>query len=380
MAGAATTPGHGGGSLPFHGDHQQGITTPEQTRLVFATFDVTAADRAGLARLLATWTTAAERMASGRELPGPSGQFDPPADTGEALDLHAARLSLTVGFGPSLFDHRFGLADQRPRALIDLPAFPGDALDAAASGGDLCIQACAHDAQVAFHAVHNLARLGMGSAVLRNLQVGFGRTTSAGAQAESPRNLIGFKDGTNNLDPSDSTAMRDHVWVDDVGDQSWMAGGSYLVARRIRIHMEAWDRSTLGDQERTIGRVKSTGAPLGKTHEHDRVDLDAVNDFGQARIPQGAHIRTAAPGTNHGAVILRRGYSFVDGVDPTTGQLDAGLFFICFQNDPATQFVPIQRRLTSQDSLSSYLEHTSSGIYACPPGTKQGQSWGHGLV
>ena len=379
-ADAATGPDHAGGSLPFHGAHQQGITTPEQARLVFATFDVTATDRAGLAALLATWTTAAEQMTSGRALPGTSGQFDPPADTGEAQGLGTSRLTLTIGFGPSLFDDRFALADRRPRALIDLPAFPGDALDPAASGGDLCIQACAHDAQVAFHAVHNLARLGLGAAVLRNLQVGFGRTASAGAQAESPRNLLGFKDGTHNLDPTDAAAMKRHVWVDDERDQPWMMGGSYLVARRIRVHMEAWDRSTLGDQERTIGRVKSTGAPLGKTHEHDRVDLAAIDDFGQARIPQGAHIRAAAPSTNHGAVILRRGYSFVDGVDPSTGQFDAGLFFICFQKDPGSQFVPIQRRLASQDALSTYLEHTSSGVFACPPGTGPGRPWGHGLV
>jgi len=377
--GATGAAGDTGGTVPFHGPHQSGIATPEQARMVFATFDVTAADRAGLAALLGTWTSAAERMTRGVPVGTPAGTFTPPADTGEALDLAASNLTLTVGFGPSLFDARFGLASARPQALIDLPAFPGDRLEVARSGGDLCIQACADDAQVAFHAVHNLARLGLGSATLRHLQTGFGRTASAGADTSTPRNLLGFKDGTDNLVTSDARAMDTYVWADDV-DQEWMHGGSYLVARRIRVHLEAWDRSTLGDQERTIGRSKATGAPLGAAREHDPVPLQALDGFGNPRIPQGAHIRVAAPSTNHGAAILRRGYSFVDGVDPTTGELDAGLFFICFQKRPGDQFVPIQRRLATQDALNTYLVHTGSGIFACPPGTSPGNPWGRGLL
>jgi len=368
-----------GGTVPFHGAHQAGIATPEQARMVFAAYDVTAADRAGLQALLASWTAAAERMTQGRSVDGPTGPFAPPADTGEALDLPPSRLTLTVGFGPSLFDGRFGLGPRRPEALIDLPPFAGDRLDPARSGGDLCVQACADDAQVAFHAIHNLTRLAFGSATLRYLQNGFGRTASAGGAAATPRNLLGFKDGTDNLVTSNARSMDAYVWADDA-DQAWIRGGSYLVARRIRIHLEAWDRSTLGDQERTIGRIKDSGAPLGASREHDPVDLHALDGFGNPRIPQSAHIRVAAPSTNHGAAILRRGYSFADGMDPATGELDAGLFFVCFQKRPADQFVPIQRRLSGQDALSAYLAHTGSAIFACPPGTAPGQSWGHGLV
>ena len=377
---AAAAPQDSGVALPFHGAHQAGIATPEQARMVFASFDVTVSGRTDLAALLAEWSAAAEQLTTGRPLAGSGGSFSPPADTGETLDLQPSRLTLTVGFGPSLFDDRFGLAATRPAALMDLPAFPGDALDPTVTGGDICIQACADDAQVAFHAVHNLARIGLGSATLRYLQVGFARTASSSATAATPRNLLGFRDGTNNLTPSDARAMDSHVWVDRHGDQEWMHGGTYLVARRIRIHLEAWDASTLGDQERTIGRAKSVGAPLGSAHERDPVDLGALDDFGAPRIPAGAHIRVASATTNHGAAILRRGYSFVDGVDPATGELDAGLFFICFQKDPGAQFVPIQRRLAQQDALSSYLVHTGSGVFACPPGTAPGRPWGHGLV
>lgn len=372
------TVGEARGTLPFSGAHQGGIVTPEQARMVFATFDVTAGDRAGLAALLATWTSAAQQMTGGAAVTGPTGAFAPPADTGEALELPPSRLTLTLGFGPSLFDGRYGLAARRPQALVDIPAFPGDRLETARSDGDLCIQACADDAQVAFHAIHNLTRLGLGSVTLRALQTGFGRTASAGTGATTPRNLLGFKDGTDNPVTTDERSMNALVWADDA-DQPWMQGGTYLVARRIRVHLEAWDRSTLGDQERTIGRSKTSGAPLGSRHEHDPVPLHAVDSFGNPRIPSGAHVRVAAPSTNHGAAILRRGYSFVDGVDPATGELDAGLFFICFQKRPAYQFVPIQRRLATQDALNPYLVHTGSGIFACPPGTGPGRPWGHGL-
>ncbi|HEY5108463.1 MAG TPA: iron uptake transporter deferrochelatase/peroxidase subunit [Acidimicrobiales bacterium] len=370
-----------GATEPFHGAHQGGIATAQQARMAFAAFDVTGTDRAALTELLVTWTRAAEQMTRGRDVAGPSGSFAPPADTGEALDLPASRLTLTVGYGPSLFDGRFGLAARRPRSLIDLPAFPGDALDPARSGGDLCVQACADDPQVAFHAIHNLTRLGLGTVSLRHLQLGFGRTAAAAHGASStPRNLLGFKDGTDNIAPSDAGALDKFVWVGGSADQSWMQGGTYLVARRIRVHLEAWDRSTLGDQERTIGRAKTSGAPLGSAREHDPVDLKALDDFGAPRIPDSSHIRAAAPTTNHGATILRRGYSFVDGVDPSTGELDAGLFFVCFQQDPSEQFVRIQRRLAAQDALTTYLVHTGSGVFACPRGPGPGRPWGHGLL
>ena len=377
----ADTPNFGTGiTEPFYGAHQGGIATPEQARLAFASFDVTGTDRAALAELLGTWTRAAEQMTNGRDVTGLSNSFAPPADTGEALDLPASRLTLTIGYGPSLFDGRFGLATERPAQLVDLPAFPGDALDPARSGGDLCIQACADDAQVAFHAIHNLTRLGFGTVVLRYLQLGFGRTASAGGSSVTPRNLLGFKDGTGNLVPSNAGAMNRSVWVGDSADQPWVRGGTYLVARRIRVHLEAWDRSTLGDQERTIGRAKSSGAPLGSTHERDPVDLAALDSFGAPLIPSSAHIRVAAPSTNHGVSILRRGYSFADGVDPATGELDAGLFFICFQQNPTDQFVRIQRRLASQDSLTTYLVHDGSGVFACPAGPAPSRPWGHGMV
>jgi deferrochelatase/peroxidase EfeB len=381
-AGAAPSPGEGASDIAvsLFGTHQAGIATRQQGYLAFAAYDVTAGDRASLADLLRTWTTSASRLMAGQPLAADSALFAPPPDSGETAGLGPSRLTLTVGFGPGLFDGRLGLAAHRPAGLVDLPPFGGDDLDPSRSGGDLCIQACADDAQVAFHAVRNLTRLGEGAASLRYVQIGAGRTTRPGERASPPRNLLGFQDGTNNLDPDDDAAMRRFVWVGRDADQPWMAGGTYLVARRIRIHLEAWDRSTLEEQQQTIGRDKSSGAPLGSRHAGDPIDLGALGPNGQPLIPNTAHIRQASPALNGGAALLRRGYTFADGIDPASGELDAGLFFIAFQKDPTRQFVPIQERLADNDALAQYLVHTGSGVFACPPGISPGQSWGHGLL
>jgi deferrochelatase/peroxidase EfeB len=376
---AAATPGPVGSVVPFVGDHQSGIATRQQGYLAFAVYDLATTDLATVAQLLSTWTSAAGRMTAGLPLEGDTGRFVPPPDSGEAGELGASRLTLTVGFGPGMFDERLGLGSQRPAALAPLPAFAGDQLDPARSGGDLCIQACADDPRVAFHAVRNLTRLGAFAVTLRYVQIGSGSTTRPAVGAPPPRNLLGFHDGTANVDPDDEVAMRSVVWVGD-GDRPWMRGGSYLVARRVRIHLESWDRSTLEEQEQTIGRSKATGAPLSGGRFDDPADFEVLGSNGQPLIPNGAHIRQASPSRNGGVRLLRRGYGYVDGLDAASGEPDAGLFFICFQRDPSRQFVPIQRRLSENDTLTSYLVHTGSGVFACPPGVGPGQPWGLGLL
>jgi deferrochelatase/peroxidase EfeB len=234
--------------VPFAGARQAGIATAAQDRLVFSAFDVTSTDVADVRALLVTWTAAAARMTRGETVAADAGALAaPPLDTGEALGLAPARLTITVGLGPTLFERdgrdRFGLLARRPSALRELEALPGDDLDPARSGGDLCVQACADDPQVAFHAVRNLARLGRGTVVLRWLQLGFGRTSATTDAQRTPRNLQGFLDGTNNLEGDDEALLAQHVWVGDEEPQVWFRGGTYLVARRIRMLIEAWDPS-----------------------------------------------------------------------------------------------------------------------------------------
>ena len=93
-------------------------------------------------------------------------------------------------------------------------------------------------------------------------------------------------------------------------------------------------------------------------------------------IDRDAHVRLSS-GDLLGTRILRRGYSFTDGFDEVTGQLDAGLFFICFQRDP-DQFERIQRNL-SGDILNEYIFHTSSAVFAIPPGATEGTYVGEAL-
>ena len=376
------------GAVPFTGANQAGIVTPAQDRLHFVAFDVVTKDRDRLIQMLKDWTAAAQRMTNGQDA-GPIGATAgileaPPDDTGEAIGLPASGLTLTVGFGPTLFrdasgKDRFGIAGKKPAALADLPQFPGDTIDANISNGDICVQACANDPQIAVHAIRNLARIGLGVVAVRWSQLGFGRTSSTTQAQATPRNLFGFKDGTANLKAEETQAIHDYLWVQDGDGPAWMTGGSYMVTRKIRMLIESWDRTSLGEQEDIIGRVKGTGAAVGQANEFDEIDLDAKTADGEPVIKVDAHVRLAHPTVNGGVRLLRRGYNFVDGSDGL-GRLNAGLFFIAYQRDPRKQFVPVQLNLARLDAMNEYVRHVSTGLFACPPGvTSVGDYWGSAL-
>lgn len=370
----------------FFGAHQAGITTPVQDHLHFASFDMMArTSRDDLIELLQDWSYAASRMTQGLDVSatgavGGSPEA-PPDDTGEALGLAANGLTITIGFGPTLFTDgegidRYGLAGRRPALLQKLPAFLGDDLDPAASGGDLCIQACADDPQVAVHAIRNLSRIAFGRARLRWSQLGFGKTSKTTADQATPRNLFGFKDGTANILADDTAALGDHVWVAPADEPAWLAGGSYLVARKIAMLIETWDRVRLSEQQRITGRDKAAGAPLSGGTEQSAPDFAAMDAAGSPAIDANSHVRLAHPDTNGGIRILRRGYNYVDG-NNNLGRLDAGLFFLSYQRSPE-QFVTLQRALSS-DLMLEYLRHVGSGVWAVPPGATPGSFVGAGL-
>ena len=372
--------------VSFRGEYQAGITTPVQDRLHFAAFDLTTDDRDDLISLLKDWTAAAEAMTAGREVgtygavAGPAQA--PPEDTGEALGLPASRLTLTIGFGRSMFvdaqgRDRFGLGDRLPAGLEPLPHFAFDEIRGDISGGDIAVQACSDDPQVAVHAIRNLARIAFGRASVRYGQLGFGRTSSTTTAQATARNLMGFKDGTRNIKADDAEDLRDWVWVRPDDGPEWMTGGSYLVTRKIMMQIEIWDREPLLGQEEIIGRAKGTGAPLSGGDEFTEPDFAARRPGGALAIPKIAHVRLAHPDQHNGARLLRRGYNFVDGTTEL-GQLAAGLFFIAYQRDPHRQFVPIQKAL-DVDVLNEYIVHVSSGLFACPPGLQGGDYWGASL-
>jgi deferrochelatase/peroxidase EfeB len=364
--------------VPFHGPHQGGITTPQQAHTYLAAFDLTTTSRDDVKALLATWTEAAARLTAG--------QPADPTDSGDTIGMPPARLTLTFGFGPTLFEKdghdRYGLAARRPPALANLPRFVGDQLQPARTGGDLSIQACAEDPQTAFHAVRQLARLAYGRADIRWVQSGF----IPQPKAQTPRNLMGFRDGTNNPDPANPADMDAVVWAGAEGP-AWMHGGSYLVVRRIRIALEHWDRTPVAFQEQTMGRTKPAGAPIGAHAEHDQPDFAATDPDGNPIIPENAHVRLAAPAVA-GARIFRRGYSYNDGASFTAErwppwrqamEYDSGLLFLAYQKDPRSQFTRVFDRMAKFDMLNQFTTHTGSGLFAVPPGVAPGQSIGGGL-
>ena len=355
---------------PFYGSGPQGgIITSAQSSTYFASLDVVTEKRRDLQDLLRSWSDGAVNLAAGKLVtPTSPGARTMEPDSMEVLGLGPARLTVTFGLGPGIFElngvDRFGLRARRPAPLVDLPAFPFDELIPQKTGGDLTIQACADDPQVAFHAVRELLRMAQGAASIRWSQVGFNETpTSAG----TPRNLQGFKDGT--INPSGSQ-LEKFVWA---GSESpgWMRGGTYLVVRRIHIAIENWDSRSVGEQEQVIGRYKVSGAPLGESAEFDALDLDATDSHGNPLIALNAHVRLASPQDNSGQMILRRGYAYNDGLSAPVGKappsFDAGLLFFSYQRDPRKGFIAIFQALSGNDALSQFTVHTGSVIVAVPP-------------
>jgi deferrochelatase/peroxidase EfeB len=373
---------------PFHGARQGGILTPRQRHSYFAALDLDTTKRDDLITMLRGWTEASATLTRGEQPPSAAGTSYDAEPGADALGLGPSRLTLTFGFGAGLFEKdgkdRFALAAARPEALIDMPRFPGDQLIEARTGGDLSVQACADDPQVAFHAVRRLAQLAWGNARIRWAQTGFLPNINPD---ETPRNLMGFKDGTSNLAANDDAGLAKYVFVGNDAP-AWMRGGSYVVARRILIALEHWDRMRVGFQELAIGRQCMSGAPLGKTNEFDAADFSATDKDGNLVMPLNSHVRLATAESNDGARILRRPYSYNDGVSYTAErwppwrqgmEYDAGLFFICYQRDPREGFVKIFSKLAKLDMLNQFATHTGGGLFACPGGIAPGEFIGEKL-
>lgn len=362
-------------TVAFYGRHQAGIVTKKPEFLYFASLDLKTNNRAELIELFKDWTKAAAAMTAGNLIgEEQKNGYVPPIDTGEAADLDPANLTITFGVGPTLFKKdgkdRFGLAGKQPKELKQLPAFSLDALDEEWSDGDLCIQVCSNDAQVNFHAIRNLVRIARGKAVLKWGQEGFQGKEKSQKKQETPRNLFGFKDETVNLNPEQKQEFGEEVWVQKGDGPNWLAGGSYLVVRKVQMHIEVWDRTSLNDQEDTFGRHRKSGAPLGKQNEHDPMGLDRKDEAGNPIVADSAHVRRAHG--NGKEQLFRRSYSYSNGMSVQTGTFDAGLFFMCYQRFPSKQFIPVQKRLAKLDKLNEYITHRGSAIFACLPGTEKG--------
>ncbi|MFE2041765.1 iron uptake transporter deferrochelatase/peroxidase subunit [Streptomyces sp. NPDC059477] len=371
---AAATPltSVGAEEAMFHGKHQPGITTAMHACGHLVAFDLAAgAGRKEAATLLRRWSETARRLMAGE----PAAQ----GDTDVARDAGPSALTVTFGFGHSFFG-RTGLEQQRPASLDPLPDFSSDQLDKARSNGDLWVQIGANDSLVAFHALRAIQKDAGSAARVRWQMNGFNRSPGATARPMTTRNLMGQIDGTRNPQPSEAD-FDERIWVPGTPakDPEWMADGSYVVVRRIRMLLDDWERLPVKDQEDVIGRRKSDGAALSGGTETTEMELDRTDAEGGLVVPINAHARITRPDQNGGAAMLRRPFSYHDGFD-ADGVPDAGLLFVCFQADPLRGFVPVQRKLDRGDALSAFIRHEASGLFAVPGGAVEGGYVGQGLL
>lgn len=349
----------GGEEISFYGEHQAGITTPMQKNIYFVVLDLHSTDKEEVIQMFKDWTDYSSKLVDGELVKNDgSNVLLPPSDTGETVGLNPYRLTLTFGVSAD-FLKKMGLEKKRPKEFRDLPPFPKEQLQEKYTGGDIVIQACADDEQVAFHAVRNLVRKARNTITMKWSQSGF---AAIGDRMSTPRNLFGFKDGTANV-----TKEKDFDQVIWTESEDWMNGGTYLAVRRIQMFLETWDRTNLQEQENTFGRYKESGAPFGKKDEFDEVDL--------ALLPVDSHVRLAKEVNKP---IYRRSYSYSDGIVERTGQFDTGLLFLSFQKNPDS-FVKVQTNLGAQDKMNEYVTHIGSGLFACFAGVKKGEYLGQKL-
>ena len=365
---------------PFYGEHQAGILTPQQASMMLVAFDSLASDKADLERLFRLLTTRIAFLTAGG--PAPETPRLPPMDSGILGAFIAPdNLTITVSVGESLFDDRYGLAKQKPKALQKMTRFPNDSLDAALCHGDLLLQICANTQDTVIHALRDIIKHTPDLLSVRWKREGFISDHAARSKGkETPVNLLGFKDGTANPDSSNTALMKNVVWVTaDQGEPAWAVGGTYQAVRIIQFHVEFWDRTPLKEQQTIFGRDKQTGAPLGMKHEHDEPDY--------ARDPNGdvialdSHIRLANPRTKEtqSSLMMRRGYSYSLGVT-NSGQLDMGLLFVCYQHDLEKGFLTVQKRLNGE-ALEEYIKPIGGGYFFALPGARDANAWlAQGLI
>ncbi|RVW03062.1 Dyp-type peroxidase [Rhodococcus xishaensis] len=351
----------------FHGDHQAGIETPPQAHTTFVGLDlVPGADRAALVRLMRVWTDDASRLTEGR------GAL---ADTEPDLATAPARLTVTIGFGPGVF-RAAGLEDRRPSWCNPLPPFEIDRLEERWNDGDLLLQVGSDDPVSVVHALRVLLKNARNTATIRWVQRGFRRARGSEPEGTTMRNLMGQVDGTINPRAGSDDFAR-VVWNDGV-EQPWMAGGTSVVIRRIRLDLDGWDELDRPGRDEVMGRRMSDGAPLTGESEFDVPDFDAVGPGGLKIIPEFSHIARARPLAPRER-FLRRGYNYDEAPDGI-GVSDSGLIFVAYQADVDVQYLPVQRRLAEADMFNQWSTPIGSAVFAIPPGCREGEYLGEGLL
>lgn len=345
----------GGETVPWQGIHQAGVNTVPQAHSTFLALNLRDGVGAeGLRGILKVWTEDIGRLTTGTPAL---------ADTEAELALVPARLTVTVGVGPGVFE-AVGLPERRPHWLAPLPEFDIDRLEAAYTGGDLLLQVCADDPVTIAHAVRVLTKNVRSLVTVAWTQPGFRRARGTEASGATMRNLMGQVDGT--VNPVAGTTDFDALVWDDGSEQPWLQHGTSMVLRRIRIEMDTWDELDRPGRELSVGRTIDTGAPLTGSAEFDEADFEATDRFGVPVIPPGSHIARARH-SHDGERIFRRVYNYDD--PPVDGAIsNSGLLFASYQRNVLTQFLPIQQRLDEFDSLNEWTTPIGSAVFAILPG------------
>ncbi|HUH52820.1 MAG TPA: Dyp-type peroxidase [Microbacteriaceae bacterium] len=342
-------------TIPATGMHQAGIITPPTAHIRYLAYSLKPeTDREALTRLFRILTADIEALTSG----------EPPiVDTEPELAEVPARLTVTVGFGPELVN-RVDPA-LRPEWLAPLPAFSRDQLGDDFNNGDLLLAISSDDPTTLAHAARMLLKSVRWFAEPLWRQDGFRYARGSQPEGSTMRNLMGQVDGTSNPEPG-TAEFDETVWL----DEGWLAGGTAIVLRRIRMELETWDMIDRPVREQAMGRDLAVGAPLTGVDEHDEPDFEAKDALGFNVIPDFAHIRRARMGDER---VYRRSVNYDDGDEQ-------GLLFVCYQRDPLKQFVPIQQRLDQLDLMNEWITHVGSAVFAIAPGWEPGGMLGETLL
>lgn len=338
-------------SLSPFGKHQQGIELELQSFSRFMAFNVLPnIDKAELRKWAELITDNIVRLTSGQPVladPNPQNAGNP------------ARLSVTVGFGPTLLKK---LKIESPKGFDELPAFAVDELDPRFCGGDILIQVSADDLLTVSHAARALTRDTETFAKPIWVQEGFTNSQGVTKPGQTQRNLMGQVDGTDN--PSlGSEQFNNQVWIKNGPD--WAIGGTQLVLRRIKMNLDTWDRLSTDQKEGVIGRNLKNGAPLSGKKERDLPDFDAVDESGMKVIPPFAHIRKAAGGP--GQQFFRRPFNY-----EVPGK-EAGLLWTAYCANLTAQYVPVQKALADGDLLNVWITPVGSAVFVIPKGFQEGE-------
>lgn len=342
----------------FYGEHQNGIELELQTFSNFIAFDISSdTDKGAMLRWMSIITDDINRLAKGKPVV---------ADAQPQLALGPARLTATVGFGPTLFK-KLNLESRQPTSFSELPTFKIDQLQSQFSQGDVLIQVSSDDPIVLSHAARSLISDSMAFATVRYSQQGFSNAQGVSPSGNRQRNLMGQVDGTDN--PAlHSADFNNLVWINN--GPSWALGGTILVLRRIAMQLHTWDKLGRTDKEQVIGRNLQNGAPLGGKHETDVPDFEQRDVGGLSVIPNFAHIRRATP-SNPNERFFRRPFNYEVGV-AADGTPDVGLLWTAYMRN-LNQYIPVQERLASFDLLNQWTKPIGSSVFAIARGVQPGE-------